>query len=400
MKALRIAVYAALVVGWLGLAWLLWGSVVPDGLALPHVDVDTVFGKALVDRAERYERFLLVLWVLGVAVTLATLAIYARYGGRFTEESAAGPLGTGMLLGMLGLAILWLTQLPFHRRRAVVEPPPRRLAHGLLRRGLRRLGRARRDVRLGLRRAARRDGARAPPRLVVVDSRRGRLHGDRGGGRVRLSRTSTPASSGPTIPRSSRATTDSSAPRVCTGSRSASSRSARTRARRTRSRSASAPPGGSSSGTRCSTAGSRPREVDVVLAHELGHHSSDHIAKAIGWFALFALPGALVLMLATRRRGGMGDPRAVPLALLVAAAWTLVTTPAQNVVSRRAEAEADWKALQTTRDPQAARGLFREFAVTSLGNPSPPTWAYVLLETHPTLAQRVAMADAWATRGR
>ena len=143
-----------------------------------------------------------------------------------------------------------------------------------------------------------------------------------------------------------------------------------------------------------------PNEVDVVLAHELGHHSGDHIAKAIGWFAIFALPGALVLMLATRRRGGMGDPRAVPLALLVAAAWTLVTTPAQNVVSRRAEAEADWKALQTTRDPKAARGLFREFAVTSLGDPSPPTWAYVLLETHPTLAQRVAMADAWAARER
>ena len=140
------------------------------------------------------------------------------------------------------------------------------------------------------------------------------------------------------------------------------------------------------------------REVDVVLAHELAHHSSDHLPKALGWFALFALPGALLLMLSTRHLGGMGNPRAVPLALLVAAAWTLATSPAQNVVSRRAEAEADWKALETTRDPTAARGLFREFAVTSLGDPSPPTWAHLLLDTHPTLAQRVAMADAWAAR--
>ena len=83
------------------------------------------------------------------------------------------------------------------------------------------------------------------------------------------------------------------------------------------------------------------------------------------------LPGALVLMLATRRRGGMGDPRPVPLALLVAAGWSSSSTPAQNVVSRRTEAEADWKAVQTTRDPQAARGLFREFAMTSLGEPQP-----------------------------
>ena len=96
----------------------------------------------------------------------------------------------------------------------------------------------------------------------------------------------------------------------------------------------------------------------------------------------------------------MGQPAAVPLALLVAAAFSLFATPAQNAISRQAEAEADWKALQTTRDPASARGLFREFATTSLGDPSPPTWAYVLLQTHPTLAQRVAMANAWAERNR
>jgi STE24 endopeptidase len=142
------------------------------------------------------------------------------------------------------------------------------------------------------------------------------------------------------------------------------------------------------------------REVDVVLAHELAHHSSNHIPEAIGWFALFALPGAFVLMLATRRRGGMGEPAAVPLALLVSAIFSLVVLPGQNLVSRGMEAEADWKALQTTHDPAAARGLFEEFATTSLGDPSPPTWAYLMLQTHPTLAQRVAMANAWQARRR
>ena len=68
-------------------------------------------------------------------------------------------------------------------------------------------------------------------------------------------------------------------------------------------------------------------EVGVVLAHELAHHSSDHIPEAIGWFALFALPGALVLVLATRRRGGMGEPAAVPIALLVVAVLQLALAP-------------------------------------------------------------------------
>jgi STE24 endopeptidase len=139
-------------------------------------------------------------------------------------------------------------------------------------------------------------------------------------------------------------------------------------------------------------------EVNVVLAHELGHHSSNHLPEAVAWFGLFALPGGLLIMLATRRRGGMGVAASVPLALLVAVIFQLAVAPAQNVVSRRSEAEADWKALQTTRDPDAARGLFREFAETSLGDPSPPTWAYLLLQTHPTLAQRVGMADAWEER--
>jgi STE24 endopeptidase len=399
VKALRIAVYTLLVVGWVGLAWLLWGSVVPDGLALPHVDVDAVFGQALVDRAQRYERFLLILWVLGVVVTLGTLAIYARVGGRFTEESAAGPLGTGMLLGMLGLAILWLTQLPFtvvglwwSRRHDVSHMGYFEAVFGdwvalgatfisvcvalLIVMGLaRRVGSwwwipgaavftaiAAVGVFVGpylYTGLARPDDAGLVARYDRLQRAEG-LHGIP----LRVESVSEETSQANAF-----AFGVGPSRRVVVWDTLLDGRFS-------------------------------PNEVDVVLAHELGHHSGDHIAKAIGWFAIFALPGALVLMLATRRRGGMGDPRAVPLALLVAAAWTLVTTPAQNVVSRRAEAEADWKALQTTRDPKAARDLFREFAVTSLGDPSPPTWAYVLLETHPTLAQRVAMADAWAARER
>ena len=38
---------------------------------------------------------------------------YARHGARFARESAAGRIGTGMLLGMLGLGLVWLSQVPF-----------------------------------------------------------------------------------------------------------------------------------------------------------------------------------------------------------------------------------------------------------------------------------------------
>jgi STE24 endopeptidase len=137
-------------------------------------------------------------------------------------------------------------------------------------------------------------------------------------------------------------------------------------------------------------------EQKVVLAHELAHHSQRHLAKGLGWFALLAVPGAWILMRATRGRGGMGAPEAVPLALLVVAVFQLATAPLANHVSRRMEAEADWKALEVTRDPTGLEGLMQGFSAQSLGDPDPPGWVQVMAGTHPALVDRVAMARAFA----
>jgi STE24 endopeptidase len=98
----------------------------------------------------------------------------------------------------------------------------------------------------------------------------------------------------------------------------------------------------------------------------------------------------------TRRRGGLRNPANLPLALLVFTVFGLATAPFQNAVSRRYEAEADWRALNATNDPPDARRLFRAFASTTLAEPDPPSWSYPWLETHPTIAQRIAMVNAYA----
>jgi STE24 endopeptidase len=139
-------------------------------------------------------------------------------------------------------------------------------------------------------------------------------------------------------------------------------------------------------------------EQDVVIAHELGHVRSRHIPKAIGWTALLVLPTLWLLALATRRRGGVGDPANLPYVILVLTILSLLTAPVQNAVSRRYEAEADWRALNATRDPAADASLFQQFGRTSLEEPNPPLLDYVWLENHPTLAQRIAMAQAWRAR--
>lgn len=139
-------------------------------------------------------------------------------------------------------------------------------------------------------------------------------------------------------------------------------------------------------------------EIDVVIGHELGHVASRHIIKAIGWSALFALPTLYLLELATRRRGGIKDPANVPFALLVLFVVLLITAPVQNAISRRDESEADWHALNAVRNPAAQAALFRQFARTSLEEPDPPLLDYLWLENHPTLMQRIAMAQQWRIR--
>jgi STE24 endopeptidase len=102
----------------------------------------------------------------------------------------------------------------------------------------------------------------------------------------------------------------------------------------------------------------------------------------------------------TRRRGGIANPGALPFALLALTVLNLLAAPFVNAVSRRYEAEADWSALKATRDPTSARKLFVNFQRTSLQQPNPPTWDYLWLETHPTIAQRIAMVEAWVKQSR
>jgi STE24 endopeptidase len=120
----------------------------------------------------------------------------------------------------------------------------------------------------------------------------------------------------------------------------------------------------------------------------------NHIVRGVAWFALLALP----LLLVTALVADVRKPSAVPLALLVLAVGQLLLLPLQNAISRRYESEADWIGLNGSRDPAAARGVFKGFVATSLQDPSPPAWVDVLLDDHPTPLRRVEMARAWRER--
>ncbi len=148
-------------------------------------------------------------------------------------------------------------------------------------------------------------------------------------------------------------------------------------------------------------------EIESIVAHELGHVANDDVLTgtltgALAAAAAVALLGWLLSWSPLLRRAGAdspGDPRVVPLVLLLVALGSLVGTPVQNLVSRHVEARADLHALDLTGDAAAFIEMQRRLAETNVSDPSPPAPWQWFFGSHPTAAQRIALAEDWLRLG-
>lgn len=131
-------------------------------------------------------------------------------------------------------------------------------------------------------------------------------------------------------------------------------------------------------------------ERAFLVAHELAHVQRAHLWKGLAWFVLLLVPALALLA----RLAPLRVPDDVPRALLVAFVLLLAATPLANAISRRYEAEADWIALETTRDPAGAIRFLADLAEAGVRDPNPPRWWTIPFGTHPTLAERAGLADA------
>jgi STE24 endopeptidase len=377
---------------WLWAAYALWHTTasVPPGPSLsPH----RFFGDSFLAHSSSYERFLVIDGLLGSATLLAVLAVYARRGHRLMRESAAGRVGTGMLLGMLGFAVVWLAELPFGLAAVWWQRD-----HGVSHQGYLEwivesflgLGgtflfvAAALAIAMGLAGPLRRWWWLAAVPAFV--------------GLALLFTLVSPYLVPSTSPLGNTRLAEAQALERVEGVEG------------TRfevedvDRFTTAP--------NAETTGLGPTrtvilwntllggdfsraEVRIVLGHEIAHVAHHDPLKQVGWLALFLIPAAGLIELFTRRRGGMARPEAVPVALLVLVVLQLLATPMFNLVTRRAEASADWSALEATHDPAAARAMFRRLSTTSHSSPDPPAWTSLLYGSHPTIMQRIEMTYAW-----
>lgn len=132
------------------------------------------------------------------------------------------------------------------------------------------------------------------------------------------------------------------------------------------------------------------RELRVVVAHELGHRRLRHVAQGTVLAVAGAVVAVVVLWAVLGERAA--DPREAPFVLLVASWLELAAAPAAAALSRRWEREADRFSLELTGDPGGFEGAFRSLARANLLDLDPPRALYLLLFTHPTPPERIAMA--------
>ena len=136
-----------------------------------------------------------------------------------------------------------------------------------------------------------------------------------------------------------------------------------------------------------------PGAVEVVVAHELGHRREGHVAK----LTLLAMAGAVVAVVTLWAALGtrMADPRTLPEALLVLLAFELAVLAPGAWLSRRFERAADRCSLDLTEQPAAFARAHLELARRNLSDLEPPRLAYLLLFSHPTAPERLALGRAW-----
>lgn len=382
---------------WLWAAYALWHATasVPEG---PSLSPQRFFSDSFLDSSASYERFLIIDSLLAIVVLLGVLALYARRGHRLMRESAAGRIGTGMLLGMLGFAVVWLAEIPFGLAAVWWQRD-----HGVSHQGYLQwivesfvgLGgtfvfvAAALAIAMGLAGSLRRWWwvAAAPifaglallftlvsPYLIPDTSP---LHEPRLAEARALERKEGVEGTKFVVEDVHRFTTAPNAEATGLGP------------------------------TRTVVLWSTllgddfsRAEVRAVLGHEIAHIAHEDPLKLSGWLALFLIPATALIELLTRRRGGLARPEAVPVALLVLIALQLLATPMFNLVTRRAEASADWSSLQATHEPRAARAMFRRLSTTSHSSPDPPGWTALLYGSHPTIMRRIEMTYAWEREHR
>ena len=147
-----------------------------------------------------------------------------------------------------------------------------------------------------------------------------------------------------------------------------------------------------------------PDEIEVVLAHELGHHVQHDIWKLITSQSILTLGGLylvnVVLHWAVDTQHiytSLADPATIPLLLALMGVFGLIVMPIGNGLSRAIEYQADEYALRSTRMVEPFKSAMTRLANQNLSQAEPSPIIEFLFHDHPSINKRLKHADNFMT---
>lgn len=142
-------------------------------------------------------------------------------------------------------------------------------------------------------------------------------------------------------------------------------------------------------------------EIEVVMAHELGHHKLKHIWKLLFFASIATFLGLylagifLAKYLAQFGFRDIYDVAAFPLLGMVLFMVGLLIMPLQNGYSRKLEKNADKFAIESTNKPDAFISAMTKLWKQNLRDASPGKMTEIFLYDHPPISKRVKMAEKY-----
>ena len=143
-------------------------------------------------------------------------------------------------------------------------------------------------------------------------------------------------------------------------------------------------------------------EIEVVLAHELGHHVHNDIWKSLILQSALTLGGLYLVnvifhwALAPLHYRDLADPATLPLLLALTGLFGLIIMPLNNGFSRSIESQADEYALQSTHMIEPYKSAMARLANQNLAEAEPSPIVEFLFYSHPSTSKRLRHADIFS----
>jgi len=138
-----------------------------------------------------------------------------------------------------------------------------------------------------------------------------------------------------------------------------------------------------------------PEEIEVVFAHELGHHVHHHLTlgilvqMALTFFSFYLVDIALRWTRAYFGLEGVADIAGFPLLILVTMLVVFLALPVANMISRKLEYVADNYALSLTGKYESFISTMEKLAKQNLAEISPNPIIEFVFYSHPSVAKRI-----------